>query len=360
MHRIALLLGTGLAALACQPSPPGAPPAAGPETAGAAGGEIAAEVNGVAISVAELDAWIKEDLFRRSAESPGKLFELRQRGLDALVEERIVESEARKRGVGSDELIDLEVAALGAVSDAEVQKFYDENKDQLGGASFDDVKERIRSFLASRREAEALEALRERAAVVVHLEPPRVSVAATGPSKGPQDARVTIVEFSDFQCPFCQRVMPTLEKILEKYPQDVRVVYRNLPLRSHSRARPAAEAALCADEQGKFWDYHDKLFANNRALGDPELLRYGQEVGLDAAKFEACVKERRYAQRVDEDLAEAQRAGASGTPAFFVNGVLISGAKPPEDFFRVIDAELARLEQASSGAGGAGAAPPAS
>jgi protein-disulfide isomerase len=168
-------------------------------------------------------------------------------------------------------------------------------------------------------------------------------VPADGPSRGPEDAPITIVEFSDFQCPFCRRVLPTLEQVMEKYPGQVRVVYRNLPLRSHKRARPAAEAALCANDQGQFWPYHDMLFENTRQLSDEDLLRYAGEVGLDSDQFQACYDEQRFAQQVSDDMAAARAAGANGTPAFFVNGVLLSGAKPPADFFRVIDAELERL-----------------
>jgi protein-disulfide isomerase len=179
--------------------------------------------------------------------------------------------------------------------------------------------------------------------VTIHIEAPRIDVAATGPAKGPADARVTIVEFSDFQCPFCQRVLPTLERVLETYPEDVRIVYRHLPLRSHGRARPAAEASLCAADQDGFWPYHDALFANTKALADEDLVRYAAESGLDAERFQRCLEERRFAAQVDEDAAAARGAGITGTPAFVVNGILLSGARPFEDFARVIDAELDRL-----------------
>ena len=124
----------------------------------------------------------------------------------------------------------------------------------------------------------------------------------------------------------------------------MRVVYRNMPLRNHQRARPAAEAALCANEQGKFWAYHDRLFENTRKLGDEDLLRYAEELELDAAAFSKCYEEKRFAHQVETDMEDGARAGVSGTPAFFVNGIMVSGAKPAEDFFRIIDAELERLD----------------
>jgi protein-disulfide isomerase len=171
------------------------------------------------------------------------------------------------------------------------------------------------------------------------------------PIRGDKDAKLTIVEFSDFQCPYCQRAMGTLEQVLAKYPADVRVVYRHLPLdRIHPNARPAAEASACADEQGRFWEYHDKLFQNNRALAREDLVRYAGEVGLDAARFQACVDERRFKDKVEADLQAAREVGITGTPAFVVNGTLLSGAQPPEEFYEVIDAVLGKAPEGGAAA----------
>ena len=336
-------------AAGCRPgTEPGAPTATGQAAptsaaAAAASGELAAELEGVPITTGELDAWIRDDLFRRSASSPSDLHDLRMAALDSILEERIVASVAQQRGVSPEELVAQQVAELGPVTDEEVQAFYAEHQQRMGEAELEEVQDRIRGFLAQSRETDAMEGIWEQANFVVHLEPPRVEVAAVGPARGPEAAPITIVEFSDFQCPFCQRVIPTLDEVLEKYPDQVRVVYRNLPLRSHDRARPAAEAALCADEQGQFWPYHDKLFENTRQLEDDNLLAYAGELGLDAGKFKACYEENRFAQQVSDDVDAARAAGISGTPAFVVNGILISGAKPPAEFYRIIDAELERL-----------------
>jgi protein-disulfide isomerase len=333
-----------LVCLACSRGEQAAQPAPAGEAPSSAGsGEVAAEVDGVTITTDQVDDWIKEDLFRRNASNPSELFELRQSALDAMITERVVDAEASKRGISADEVIAQEVAALGPVTDAEVKAFFDEHEQQLGGATLDQVGPRIRDFLTQRREADARRALREKATVVIQLEPPRVEVAADGPSRGPDDAPITIVEFSDFQCPFCRRAVPTLHEVMEKYPGKVRIVYRNLPLGSHGRARPAAEAALCAGEQGQFWAYHDLLFQNQRQLEDEDLARYAGEVGIDTDKFKACVDEKRFDSRVNADMEAARAAGVTGTPAFFVNGIMLSGAKPAGDFYRVIDAELARL-----------------
>ena len=327
-----------LLAPACRPGDDAAAPVASAPA-------VAAEVNGEPITVAELDKWIKEDLFRARAGEPSELFELRDRALGLMLEERVLEIEAKRRGVDIEQLLEDEVATLGPVTDAQVSTWYAENEERLGELELNDaVKDQIRSFLAQGQESEARESLIEGAELVVHLEPPRIQVSAEGPSKGPVDATVTIVEFSDFQCPYCSRVLSTLAQVMERYPEGVRIVYRNFPLRSHQRAGPAAEASLCADEQGKFWSYHDKLFANARALSDEQLKGYAEELELDVPAFEQCYDERRFAKQVEIDVREGREAGVTGTPAFFVNGIMLSGARPATDFYRVIDAELERLK----------------
>ncbi len=165
------------------------------------------------------------------------------------------------------------------------------------------------------------------------------------PAAGPEDALVTIVEFSDFQCPFCSRVNPTMAKIKETYPEDVRVVFRNLPLPMHPQAPAAAKAGLAAHKQGKFWEMHDKMFANQRALSDADLEKYAGEIGLDVAQFKKDFADASLKTMVDEDMEVAQKFGARGTPAFFVNGRFISGALPFEAFDSVIKEEKAKAEK---------------
>jgi protein-disulfide isomerase len=346
-----LVLGSWLAA--CHPSPPQG-------DGDAQASQPVAVLDGQPITQAELDAWIKDDLFRKQTDdlASAEVYELRSHSLQALLDQRIVEAEAARRGVSSEELMRLEREALGPVSDEQVTDFYEKNKQKMGGATRDQVADRIRSFLDEAREGEVTAALRKRAKLEVLLEPPRVTVAAEGPSLGPADAPVKIVEFSDFQCPYCARAGAVVKQIRERYPTQVQLVYRHLPLeRIHANARPAAEASACADAQGRFWDYHDKLFANQRALAAADLQRYAKELGLDQAAFEQCVKERKFQAQVDRDLAAANEAATGagkrglGTPAFFVNGILLTGAKPFEDFVRLIDAELASA--------GVPAAPPA-
>jgi protein-disulfide isomerase len=162
------------------------------------------------------------------------------------------------------------------------------------------------------------------------------------PSWGPEDAPVTIVEFSDFQCPFCSRFFSeTYPQIKQEYEGQVRFVYRDFPLTSlHENAQKSGEAAECADEQGKFWDYHDTLFNNNSALDDASLKSYASQVGLDTATFNQCLDSGKYTEEVQKDYQEGISYGVTGTPAFFINGVSIIGAQPYANFKAAIDAAL--------------------
>jgi len=176
----------------------------------------------------------------------------------------------------------------------------------------------------------------------VLLEIPRLVVQeADGAVTGPAGAPVEMIEFSDFQCPYCLRAHPTVQKVLATYGDRIRFVYRHFPLSNHPNARPAAEASQCAAEQGKFWPFHDKLFANQSRLGTEDLKKQAAELGLDAGRFNACVDERKYRGQVDEDMKAGEEAGVNGTPAFFINGRMLSGAQPYVEFKRIIDEELA-------------------
>jgi protein-disulfide isomerase len=173
------------------------------------------------------------------------------------------------------------------------------------------------------------------------LDAPRQTVAAAGsPARGPSNAPIELIEFSDFQCPFCLRADPTIRQVLSTYGDRIRFVYRHYPLPNHPNARPAAEAAACADAQGKFWAYHDRLFANQSKLEPADLKQAAAEVGLDPAKFTACVDTHQTKDKVDADMRAGEEVGVNGTPAFFVNGRLLSGAQPFDVFKRVIDEEL--------------------
>ncbi len=304
---------------------------------------VVAELNGEPITQAELDAWIQRDLFEReSSRGPSKLYELRSAGLDRMLTERVVDAARAGSELDGDAWLKQKLAEEGGVTSDEVASFYQKNKERLGGAPLEQVAGQISRYLEAEKGARIVAQLREQAEIRIHLVAPRLQVAATGPSKGPDSARVTIIEFSDFQCPFCRREAPVVNEVLGKYPSDVRLVYRHLPLTNiHPRAQAAAEASLCAHEQGRFWEYHDRLFDAPGKFTDADLSRMAGEAGLDARRYAGCVEERRYRAAVDEDAKAAEAAGITGTPAFLINGILLSGAQPASAFFKLIDRELA-------------------
>jgi protein-disulfide isomerase len=205
----------------------------------------------------------------------------------------------------------------------------------------DMMKDIVPLIKAGKSPSEVITALQELDAKKITRYPVEIG---TSPTLGPANARVTIVEFTDFQCPFCSRVQPTLKQILEKYPQDVRKVFKHTPLAFHQDAPLAAEASLAAGAQGKFWEMKDILFNNQKSLKEEDLIRYAQELGLNLEQFKSDLTSRKYKEQVERDSKEAAALGVTGTPSFFVNGRYLSGAKPLEAFVQVIDEELSGKE----------------
>lgn len=163
------------------------------------------------------------------------------------------------------------------------------------------------------------------------------------PYRGAQEAKLTIYEYSDFECPFCGKVQPTLEAVLRNYKSRVRLEYRHYPLSIHPHARQAAKAAICAEEQGKFWQMHDKLFANQNALEGKDLENYARQIGLDVDAFSACLSSQETEKKLEADIQEALLAGVAATPTFKIGETEIRGAQPEEAFKKAIDIELAKL-----------------
>jgi protein-disulfide isomerase len=315
--------------------------------------EPLAEVNGVAITAKD----VERALGARLSQLEEQIYALKRSELDALVAQRLLEQQAAKRGVSVAALLDQEVTAkVALVTEKEIDDYYNANKARMRG---DEASARVQirntlqqQKLTARRGA-YLASLRAEAKIVVHLEPPavaRVDVACAGaPVRGAPDAAVTIVEFSDFECPFCKRANATMATIMERYSGKIRLAYRDFPLESiHPLARGAAEAARCARDGGKFWEYHDVLFAQSPKLAPEDLRRYAKEVGLDVDKFDACLASGAHKEAVQKDIDEGTALGITGTPAFYINGRSVRGAQPIDVFTRMIDDELTRT--ASAGA----------
>src|SRR5215475_14449731 len=230
--------------------------------------EPVATVAGTPISREDLEKHVKPKL----AEIENERYEALSEGLEEMISEQLFEKEAKSRNVTVEQLEATEIIAkVPEPTDAEIQKVYDENKSQLGGQTLDQVKPRIVEFLKQQKSGERqqafVEELKAKYKTTVSLKPPVVEVATAGrPERGPEKAPVTIIAFSDYECPYCKRAEATVAEVVKAYPTQVKVVFRDYPLPFHQHARGAAEAANCANAQGKFWEYHDKLFASQPAL----------------------------------------------------------------------------------------------
>jgi protein-disulfide isomerase len=301
-------------------------------------------VDGKPITSADLEALAGSQL----AQIRSQEYQIKKRALDELIARKLAEKEAAARGISTDELMRTEIEAkVPAITEAEQKAFYEQNKARMGNTAEADALKQIEAYLRQQKVRERQVAfvndLKAKTPVRVMLEPPRTLVAtgADDPVKGAATAPVTIVEFSDFQCPFCSRVNPTLKQVEDKYGDKVRVVFRNFPLlQIHPFASKAAEAASCAADQGKFWEMHDKLFANQQKLAVDDLKAHATELGLKADVFNQCLDSGKKEAEWKKDMDEGASYGLTGTPAFFINGRLISGAQPLEAFTAIIDEEL--------------------
>ena len=314
----------------------------------AADDQVLAVVGGADITETEVEDLMEAQLMKVEQER----YNLIKQGLDRLIADRLMEMEAKQRGVTVEELVAQEVEAkVTEPTDEEVDAFYEERKARMRQPK-DQVAEQIREYLLRQRENQVnsnmVAELKKKHGYQLLLEPIRVSVVADGfPAKGPEDAPVTIVEFSDFECPYCARVIPALDEVVETYGDKVRLVFRQFPLNIHPNAQKAAEAALCARDQDKFWQMHDAMFKEQRSLGVEQLKEKAARLGLDATAFNECLDSSRHADAVLADLKAGSDVGVSGTPALFINGRFLSGAQPFAAIAKLIDEELATQKPGS-------------
>jgi len=354
---------TAFALLAALPACAQSGDAAAGQSAAAGGDEVVATIDGQNVTMSQLEAeaesgldQIEAQLAQCERQAEASRYQALDAALQGMLRERMVAAEAAAAGQTPEEYLAAELESqVGEVTDADVEAFFAENQARIPpGRTQEELAPQIRQFLAQQKRTEAEQAfysnLEAKHQVRSTLEPPRTEVAATGPAKGPESAPVTIVEFSDFECPFCSRVNPTLAQVRETYGDKVRIVFRQFPLAMHPNAQKAAEASLCAHDQGKFWEMHDAMFADQRNLGIPALKTKAETLSLDGEEFAQCLDSGEYADEVQADMQAGIAAGVNGTPAMFINGIPLSGAVPFENLAEVIDAELERKGVASGAA----------
>lgn len=272
------------------------------------------------------------------------MYQAEQQELEGFVIETLVQAEAKKAGKTEQEYL-AGIAGMPQVSDADVQAFYDQNL-KATGQPFEEVKERIRGYLGGSKQRDAVKAeidrLKAANNVKIDLPPPESSIASFDlegrPMKGNPNAKVTIVEFSDFECPYCSQAVGGIKALLDAYPNDVKVYFLHYPLNFHQAAMPSAIASQCAHLQGKFWEFHDKLFENQRGLTQELFQSTAKELGLDLEKFNKCVEDPATRAFVQKDMEQGEAAGVEGTPAFYVNGVQSAqGVPTPESIKPIVE-----------------------
>ena len=308
---------------------------------------VAAKAGEIEISNAELMEGIESEVF----EHESKAFEVKFNKLRGLLLQKIMDKDPRKKNLSNDEFLAKYIAKDVNISEKEIEAFI---KDQNIPAEHinPQVREKIKAYLEMERRKEAVDKwLAEQTKknqVEVYLSKPRRPTfpveAGNAPSFGDKDAKVTIVEFSDFQCPFCAKGADLLKQIKQKYGKKVRVAFKNFPLPFHNHAEAAAVASLCANEQSSdtFWKLHDEMFANQDSLDNEGLKKLAKKAGANVEKFQACLGENKYLAQVKSDIEEGRKIGVKSTPTFFINGQLVNGAQPMAVFTEIIDEEMSR------------------
>ncbi len=311
--------------------------------------EVLATIDGRPVTVSDLEDSIGDQLAQMEYKYKTQRYQIMADALKNVVRDRVLEEEAASQGMSREELIESVTDGKGSVTDEDVAEWYRQNRARAGNRPLEEMSAQIKQYLLRVGPEQAVEEyaqeLVEQRNVVYLLEPLRANFSTEdSPTYGPEDAPVTVVEFSDFECGYCRRVVGTLDQVKENYGDQVRIVFRQFPLQNHSHAQKAAEASLCANDQGKFWPMHDLLFTEQDRLDVASLEKKADRIGLDRARFDDCLASSRHAEKVRRDLKEGASVGVSGTPSLFVNGVNVpGGAGSYETLSQAIDDELRRL-----------------
>jgi protein-disulfide isomerase len=309
---------------------------------------VVATVGTSSIMMSEVDALTAGAQKRAKMTYDQQINQLRRIAVETLSEKKLVELELEARKLKDLEaLIKVEIVdKIETPTAKDVAQFYMDNKDEIGDTPLELLNDRIVQYLISEARESRSEAfvaeLRIKYPVKSLLPQYRLDVGTHGPSKGPKDARVTIVEYADFECPFCSQTAKTVLAVQKKYPKDVRVVFRHFPLSFHENAMPAAVATRCAQYQDKFWAMHDEMFARSESLNETEIMKAATDLGLDLALFKACLSNEKEGAAVQAEMDEGSAFGVEGTPAFFVNGIPLGGAQPFEAFEALVQSELSK------------------
>jgi protein-disulfide isomerase len=323
--------------------------AASSKPASASNDEVLATVGKYKITKQEVDDRLKAQLSSLEVQ----VYDLKKSAVEEMADDYLLKQAARKAHLSVDAYLKREVdSKIPEPPDAEVRKLYDQSKSDFQ-LPYDKAKPALIATIkdqeARQKRAELLEKLRSEHGLKILLKPPRFQVnAADAPSLGPSTAPVTIVEFGDFQNPYCGHEEATLKQVRDKYGDKVRLEFEDFPMAIHPQAFDAARAARCAGEQGKFWPFHDALLADQTKLSPSDLKATAARLKLDTAKFNDCFDKHKYDAAIHKDMDEGAALGVEGTPAFFINGRPLTGAQPFEKFQTTIDEELGNAQKQAS------------
>lgn len=314
---------------------------------------VVATVNGRPITLKEVDESLSAQVYPLQQQ----LYAIRKAALENLITAKILQSEAAARGISIEELRRQLTLGEINVARAQIDEAYTQNKSFFASMSPDEARERLRLDLENQARMKhyrtGLEALRKKWSVELSFNAPQFVLElddGVSPVKGSAKPAVTIVEFSDFECPFCSEVQGTLKQVMQTYGKDVRLVFKHLPLEGHRNSLPAARAAYCAAEQDRFWQFHDALFAS-RNLSPALFEQVANDLGLGVPKFRACLESEQSRTAIVKDIETARLFRIESTPSFIVNGKLINGALSFADFQKIIERELSlRAGQTQSSA----------
>jgi predicted DsbA family dithiol-disulfide isomerase len=305
---------------------------------------VLATVNNIEITQKQVDESVAVQIYPLQQQ----LYAIRKAALDNLITTKILESESAARRISIEDLRKQLTLGEVNVTRAQVEDAYKQNASFFATMSPDEARERLRLDLENQARMKhyraGLAALRKKWTVTMNFSPPEfVSELDDGvsPVRGATNPVVTIVEFSDFECPFCKQVQSALKQIVESYGRDVRLVFKHLPLEGHQNSLPAARAAYCAAEQDRFWQFHDAIFAAGN-LSPPVFEQVASGLGLGLQKFQACIASERSRAAVVKDIEAARLLRIESTPSFVVNGKVLRGALSFADFQRIIENELSQ------------------
>ncbi len=310
--------------------------------------EVMATLDDISITSEEVDVAARGPMMKIMSE----MYDIKRNALEEIIDNKLLERDAKQKAITVEKL-KLQIQNKAPVpTSSEARSIYEMQKQRYQGKTFEEVEKQLMAQLTQQKRQMALyehiNVLRGQAKIKINLERPKIEVSVDDdPSQGEKNAPITLIEFSEFQCPYCKKTRPTLDKLMSTYAGKIHYVFRDFPLGFHDQAKMVANAANCANEQGKYWEYSKRLWdmQGQGKFTIEKIKALAVELKLDAGKFNSCADSDKYFAEIEKDTKDGAAAGVSGTPAYFINGKFLSGAQPYENFQQIIEEELAAIKK---------------